>query len=218
MSARAFTSQDIAQLSAYFAAHGNTRDRLMVVLGATTGLRARELMGILVGDLFDSAKAEVVRELYIQRSRLKCGRSAKRRAVHGRRIPLADPVRAAVADHLFKVGVFDPSLAVFASRESQGRPMTTVQAYRRLRQGCAACGITLGGISMGSLRRHFAQSCYELTKSVLTVQRCIGHSSPLTTAIYLASDQAEADATIRELGARLGQVAPAPAPGRVALA
>lgn len=212
MSARAFTADEVSLLSRHFTATGHTRDRLMVVLGAATGLRAHEWLSITVGDLWDSARAQVVGELYIQRARLKGGKSAKRRAIHGRRIPLADPVRAVVADHLFKIGVFAPELAVFGSRESQGRAMTVVQAYRRLRQGCAACGISLGGISLHSLRRQFAQACFDLTKSVLTVQRCLGHASPITTAIYLSSDQAQADATIRELGARMGQ--PAPAAGR----
>jgi integrase len=204
MTARAFTAHEITQLADHFAARGCTRDRLMVVLGATTGLRAQELLGATVGDLWDPAKAEVARALYIQRARLKGGRSAKKRAVQGRRIPLADPVREVARQHLLSIGVFVPSLAVFASRESQGRPMTVVQAYRRLRQGCAACGIDLCGVSLHSLRRHFAQSCYDLTHSILTVQRCLGHASALSTMIYLASDQAEADATIGELGSRLG--------------
>lgn len=207
MSARAFTAGEISTLSHHFGSAGNTRDRLLVILGAATGLRARELVGIRVSDVWTGTA--VVQELYIQRCRLKYGRSAKRRAIRGRRIPLADPVRDAVTDHLAVIGVFDPDHAVFSSRESHGQSMTTEQAYRRLRQGCVACGIPLSGVSLGSLRRHFAQSCYSFTHCVLTVQRCMGHSSPLTTAIYLNADQTRADDTIRALGNRMGQPLPA---------
>lgn len=80
MSARACTSQEIARLPAYFGAQGNTRDRLFLVLEAASGLRAQEMLGITLGDLWDSPTADVVRELYVQRAPPR-GRSALTKSI-----------------------------------------------------------------------------------------------------------------------------------------
>lgn len=205
MSARAFTDAEISLLSRHFSEKNCTRDRLLLLIGVSCGLRIREILSIAVADLWDGN--EVVHELYIQRARLKGGRSAKRRAIKGRRIPLAENVRQAIADHLAEIGTMDPTRAVFSSRQSHGRPMTQFQCWRRLREACGACGIDLAGVSTHSYRKSFAQSVYGRTKDLLLTQVAMGHANPLTTAAYLHADQGRADAVILELGARLG---PAP--------
>ena len=208
MSARAFTDSEISLLTRHFSGRGCKRDHVLLTIGVTCGLRIREILSITVADLWDGK--EVVQELYIQRSRLKGGRSSKRRAIRGRRIPLAENVRSAVADHLADIGTSDPTRAVFASRQSHGRPMTQFHCWRRLREACAACGIDLAGVSTHSYRKTFAQSFYARTKDLLLTQAAIGHANPLTTAAYLKADQGRADAVILELGARLGPATPTP--------
>lgn len=206
MSARAFTDHEISLLDRHFAEKSCTRDRVLLLLGVSCGLRIRELLSLTVGDVWTGQG--VVRELFLQRARLKGGRSAKRRAIKGRRIPLADPVCDVIADHVARIGAFEPSRALFASRQSRGRPMAQFNAYRRLREACAACGIDTAGVSTHSYRKSFAQSVYGKTKDILLVQLAMGHASPLSTIAYLRSDQSKADHVIRELGARFG---PAPA-------
>lgn len=208
MSARAFTDPEISLLSRHFTDRGCKRDRLLLLVGVTCGLRIREILGITVADLWDGK--EVIHELYIQRSRLKGGLSAKKRAIKGRRIPLAENVREAIAEYVVEIGTGDPTRAVFGSRQSHGRPMTQFQCWRRLREACAACGIDLAGVSTHSYRKSFAQSVYGRTKDLLLTQVAMGHANPLTTAAYLKADQGRADAVILELGARLGPATPAP--------
>lgn len=208
MSARAFIDSEIALLDRHFAEKKCTRDRLLLQLGVTTGLRIHELLSITVADLWTGT--EVVRDLYIQRARLKGGRSLKRRAVRGRRIPLADNVREVAADHLAKIGMFEPTRAVFGSRQSGAGAMTLFQAYRRLRQACRACGIDLVGVSTHAYRKTFCQVFYNRTKDLLLTQVAMGHAKPLTTAVYLRADQGRADQIIRELATRLASPVPAP--------
>jgi integrase len=209
VSARAFDDHEISALSRHFTDNGNKRDRLLLLIGVTCGLRIREILSITVADLWDGREA--VQELYIQRARLKGGRSVKRRAIRGRRIPLAENVRLAIASHLADIGTADPTRAVFASRQSHGRPMTQFQCWRRLREACAACRIDLAGVSTHSYRKSFAQAFYGQTKDLLLTQTAMGHANPLTTAAYLKADQGRADQIIRELASRLAVPSPPPA-------
>jgi integrase len=206
MSARAFTDEEINLLDRHFGERNCTRDRLLLLLGVTTGLRIHELLSVTVADLWNGT--EVVRDLCIQRARLKGGCSLKRRAVRGRRIPLADNVREIAADHLAMIGMFEPTRAVFGSRQSGAGAMTLFQAYRRLRQACGACGIDLVGVSTHCYRKTFCQAFYNRTKDLLLTQVAMGHANPLTTAVYLRVDQGRADQIIRELAGRLGNPAP----------
>ena len=208
MSARAFSDHEISLLDRHFTERKNSRDRLLLLLGVSTGLRIHELLSITVADLWKDG--EVVHDLSIQRARLKGGRSLKRRAVRGRRIPLADNVREVAADHLAKIGMFESTRAVFGSRQSGVGAMTLFQAYRRLRQACRACGIDLVGVSTHAYRKTYCQAFYNRTKDLLLTQVAMGHANPLTTAVYLRADQGRADQIIRELATRLASPVPAP--------
>lgn len=197
MSARAFTPTEYHTLEQHLAGLSDTRGHLLLVLGCNTGLRISELLGLTIADCWTG---EAVRpELFVARRRLKGGRGIHRRAVSGRRIPLAEHVRQAIAEHLGTMGAENLTGALFRSRQSGYGPMTRWHAHRLLVDACVACGINRYFVSNHTYRKTFAQFCYARTKCLLTTQRCLAHSSPLTTAIYLAIDQDAVDQTILDL-------------------
>ena len=197
MSARAFTPAEYHTLEQHFAGTGDTRGHLLLVLGCNTGLRISELLGLTVADCWTGEA--VRRELFVARRRLKGGRGARRRAVTGRRIPLADHVREAIGAHLRVLGPDNLTGALFPSRQSGSGAMSRWNAHRLLVEACLACGISKFFVSNHSYRKTFAQFCYAKTKCLLTVQRCLAHRSPLTTAIYLSINQDAVDRTILDL-------------------
>ena len=197
MSARAFTPAEYHTLEQHFAAAGDTRGKLLLVLGCNTGLRISELLGLTLADCWTG---EAVRcELFVARRRLKGGRGVHRRAVSGRRIPLAEHVREAIAEHIQALGTENLAGALFRSRQSRSGAMTRWNAHRLLLVACTACGISKFFISNHSYRKSFAQMCYQKTKCLLTTQRCLAHRSPLTTAFYLSINQDAVDRTILDL-------------------
>ena len=102
MSARPFTESEFSLLSAHFAAAGKTRNLLLLKLGCGTGYRISEVLALRVRDVWTGM--EVARELTIARRNLKGGRGAYHRSVRGRRVPLAEPVREVIREHLAKIG------------------------------------------------------------------------------------------------------------------
>jgi integrase len=197
MPARAFSPEEYHTLEQYFAGAGDTRGHLLLVLGCNSGLRISSLLGLTVADLWTGES--VRRELFVARCKLKGGRGPRRRAVTGLRIPLADHVRQAIDEQLRAIGTDIPARALFPSRQSGLAAMSRWNAHRMLREACVACGIDSYHVATHSLRKTFAQFCYAKTKCLLTVQRCLAHRSPLTTAIYLSINQDAVDRTILDL-------------------
>lgn len=87
--------------------------------------------------------------------------------------------------------------------------MSPVMAYVMLRRACVACGISTAGVSLHSLRRAYAAQCWQISRDLLVVQRCLGHASVLTTSIYLAGNQSEADRVVQQVADALPLTAPA---------
>ena len=192
MSARPFTESEFSLLSQYFAAEGRTRDRLLLVLGCATGFRIHEILSLTVAQVWDGA--EVVLAITIARQALKGGRGAYRRTVRSRRVPIAEPVRAAIREHLAVIGSGDPNRFIFATNRSREGGMDRSQAYRVLANACEACGIDSTRESTHSLRKTFAARIFAASgRDLIRTQRIIGHSSPVTTARYLETDQSDLD-------------------------
>lgn len=197
MSARPFTESEYALLSQYFTAEKRTRDRLYLVLSAATGFRVTEITNLTVGQVWNGT--EVRRELTIARRAMKGGRGTHKRSVRSRRVPLSDSVRAVIAEHLGKIGT-DPALALFATGRSNGKGMSRSQAFRIITEAAAACGIDTTRISCHSTRKLFARRVYEASgRSLICLQRIIGHQSPMTSALYLEEDEADLDRVVLNL-------------------
>ena len=151
------------------------RDRAMIELAYSCGLRSEEVISLDVGSLdFDSEQLSVV------------GKGSRHR-----RLPVGEPAQRAVEDYLRRGR---PSLAddpaepaLFVSRN--GRRLSPSDVARRLsiRVRDAA---TASGISPHALRHSFATHLLEGGADLRTIQELLGHSSISTTQVYTHLDSA----------------------------
>ena len=187
---RPFSEDEYALLSRHFRDSNNTRDRLLLVLGCGTGFRVHELLSLTRAQVWDGA--DVTREVTVERRDLKGGRGARRRSIRSRRMPLSEPVRAAIREHLASI---DPEgTFLFETSRSAGKGMNRSQAYRVLVKACVACGIDPARISTHSLRKTFVTRIYEASgHDLIRTQRIVGHTSPITTARYLETSTDDLD-------------------------
>lgn len=151
------------------------RDRAMLELAYSCGLRAEEVVSAEVGSIdFDDEQVSVV------------GKGSRHR-----RLPLGEPARRAIELYLSRGRpslVADPAeTALFLSRN--GRRLSTSDVSRRLairvRDAAQA-----GGISPHALRHSFATHLLEGGADLRTIQELLGHSSISTTQIYTHLDAA----------------------------
>ena len=184
----------------YFAAAGKTRNVLVLKLGCGTGYRISELLGLRVRDVWTGS--DVAKELTVQRRNLKGGRGAHLRAVRGRRVPLAEPVREAIRGLLAAIGTDNPDRALFSTTQAQGEPMDRSAVFRVLTEACRRCGIDTTRISTHSLSKTFVGRIYKASNhDLIATQRIVGHASPSTTARYLETDSAQLDALMLAVAA-----------------
>ncbi len=151
------------------------RDRAMIELSYSCGLRSEEVISLSIDSLdFDSEQLSVV------------GKGSRHR-----RLPVGEPAQRAVEDYL---GRGRPSLvdemserALFISRN--GRRLSPSDVSRRLsarvRDAAAA-----SGISPHALRHSFATHLLEGGADLRTIQELLGHSSISTTQVYTHLDSA----------------------------
>jgi integrase/recombinase XerC/integrase/recombinase XerD len=151
------------------------RDRAMLELSYSCGLRSEEVISLDVGSLdFEAEQLAVV------------GKGSRHR-----RLPVGEPAQRAVEDYLERSRpslICDPAeRALFVSRN--GRRLSTSDVSRRLsirvREAAAA-----GGISPHALRHSFATHLLEGGADLRTIQELLGHSSISTTQVYTHLDAA----------------------------
>ncbi len=174
---RVLTSEQMAEILE--AAPAKTalelRDRAMIELAYSCGLRSEEVISLSIGALdFDSEQLDVV------------GKGSRHR-----RLPVGEPAQRAVEEYLSRGRpslVTDPDeAALFISRN--GRRLSPSDVSRRLsarvRDAAAA-----SGISPHALRHSFATHLLEGGADLRTIQELLGHSSISTTQIYTHLDSA----------------------------
>jgi integrase/recombinase XerC/integrase/recombinase XerD len=151
------------------------RDRAMIELSYSCGLRSEEVISLSLGAIdFESEQLAVV------------GKGSRHR-----RLPVGEPAQRAVEEYLARGRpglVTDPSeTALFLSRN--GRRLSPSDVSRRLsarvRDAAAA-----SGISPHALRHSFATHLLEGGADLRTIQELLGHSSISTTQVYTHLDSA----------------------------
>lgn len=151
------------------------RDKAMLELAYSCGLRSEEVVSATVGSIdFEDEQVSVI------------GKGGRHR-----RLPLGEPARKAVEDYLGRARpslVTDPDEpALFLSRN--GRRLSTSDVTRRLSIRVREAAHS-GGISPHALRHSFATHLLEGGADLRTIQELLGHSSISTTQIYTHLDAA----------------------------
>ncbi len=192
MTTRALLPSEISLLEQTLAQRGRFRDRLFLLLAASTGFRVSELLTLRVGQLL-TVTGEIAREVTIERRALKGGRSAHAKSVRSRRVALNERARAAIADY-FSASVPVREAPVFISAKGFNQSIRRCQAHHILKAITRETGIDASRVGCHSARKTFARAVHEASgHDLIKTQRILGHASPLTTARYLETTQEELD-------------------------
>jgi tyrosine recombinase XerC len=145
------------------------RDRAMLELAYSCGLRCSEIIGLDTADAdFD---AEVVRV---------SGKGGKTRLV-----PIGEPAQRAVDRYLTSarpaLDTRGDAVALFLSR--RGRRLSPSDVRRRLERWVREAAIA-GGVSPHTLRHSFATHLLEGGADLRSIQELLGHASVSTTQVY----------------------------------
>jgi integrase len=198
MTTRALTDAEILLLESALIGRRRYRDRLFLLFAVGTGFRVSEMVSIDWRQLL-TVSGEVAREVIVERAMLKGGAGQRRKSVRSRRVPLSERVRGAIADYL---GTFQaiPGGVVFKSRSGDNQAITRGQAYRLMKRLAREVGIDATRLGCHSTRKTFAVRAHRAAQfDLVKTQRIMGHSSPITTALYLQTSQDELDALVLEM-------------------
>jgi integrase/recombinase XerC/integrase/recombinase XerD len=151
------------------------RDRAMLELAYSCGLRCEEIVNLDLGALdFDSERVRVL------------GKGSKERL-----LPVGEPAQRAVRSYLegarHALSPDRRERALFVSKS--GRRLSTSDVTRRLGLWVREAALA-GGISPHSLRHSFATHLLEGGADLRTIQELLGHSSISTTQVYTRVDAA----------------------------
>lgn len=201
MSARPFAETEYQTMIQLLQADGRPRDVLLVTLGCATGFRITEILSLKWEQIWDGAQPR--NEVIVARRNLKGGAGQHCRTIRSRRVPLNEQARAAITALAAAMPApIDANSAVFQTARSGGRAMNRSMAFRIIVNAAIDCGIDEGRVSTHSLRKTFVARVYKASgRDLIKTQRIVGHTSPLTTARYLETDQSELDRLVRSLAA-----------------
>ena len=165
-------------------AGANDRDKLLILLGSLAGLRAAEIAG-LPWDAIDGGVMRV-----------------KGKGGHTRVIPLHPDLAVALAGEQgrreqgrvgsgFRYARDTLNTYVFPGKRGGMSPQWVSQILSDL----------LGDATAHMLRHRFASKAYDGSHDLRAVQELLGHTSPMTTAVYTATSDAALTAAVLAAGA-----------------
>ena len=191
MKARPLTPEEIARVRSYFDSgrHGRyaIRDRCIVELGLNAGLRVSELCALTVGQVWQHRRV-------VERLELTETKGGKHRAIPLNRTA-QDAVRALIAWKAGRERVW-PEDPLFRSRKGGHLHRRQVDAlWRRI---CRNCGIT-GKVTTHSWRKTFATGLADLGVRLRVIQELLGHSTIVTTQLYLSVTTQQATEAVSRL-------------------
>jgi integrase len=184
------------------------RDRLLVVLGLNSGLRVSSILSLRWKQLWRDGRP--INVLEVPRRHLKGGRSARRRQVTSRRVPVNSTLAEAIqayATSVYAGAEITGEELVFRSPRRDGAALTRQQVYNIITGAAGRAGLE-HGVAPHGLRRSFGQDVCDATgHDLVAAQLLLGHSSPLVTAAYLKPRQAELDQVVMRLPFREAAIA-----------
>jgi site-specific recombinase XerD len=177
---------DQAECAALLAACGTPRERAVITLLLTTGLRRSELLGLDVADI--SAGFD---QLTIRR-----GKGGKSRA-----LPLSDLAAQAVRTY---AGARTSGPLLITGR---GTRLGSTGLQREFHRVLRRAGLEDRGYTLHSLRHAFATHVLRAGTDVATLRELMGHVSIESTSRYLHSDATTKSAAVSAWALELGNAA-----------
>ncbi len=193
---RPLLNEEIQRITTCFDGTFAVRNRCLFIIGVSTGGRISELLGLVLGDVYQNNKP--VSDLLFDKSIVK-GKE------NSRSVPVNTDGRSAVLEiikwHRERYGEpLDEQRPLFPSRNGQGtRPMTRQTAHSVLKQAFQKAGLN-GSLATHSLRKSYAQRLYEQTNDIYPVQEMLGHKDVKTTLRYLGINYVKVRAASEAMG------------------
>lgn len=178
---------DFIAVRDYFSTRGRDRDRMMWVLGICTGLRACDLIALPVRSVLNPDGS------FMKRIRLY-----ERKTSKAQNCLITEAMVYEISRYLGTVGEFDYRTAPLFPSKKTGEPITTVQAWRVLREAQEALRLPIH-VGSHTMRRSFADivACVDDTdidmNTIAKIQGLLNHSNPSNTMRYLGVFEAMYD-------------------------
>lgn len=173
-----------------FDGHYAARDRAMFILGVKTGFRISELLSLRLVDV--EIGGHIAERVTVARRHMK-------KKIEGRTVILHPEAQKALAEWIAELRRntdVEPDTFVFRSRKGANRPISSVQAYRILKDAFRLAGVA-GQTGTHSMRKTFADRVYTaLDRDLIKTQRALGHRNINSTVSYLGFREEEIDDAI----------------------
>lgn len=186
--ARPLSNDEILLVAEQFSGTYAIRNRSLFMLGVSVGGRISELLALTIGDVWQNHQP--VKDLLFAKDIVKGKETA-------RMVPVNADGRKAISDlidwHRGQYGTLDPSRPLFVSRKHQAA-LSRSQAHRVLEDAFTQAGLN-GKLATHTLRKTFAQRCYDQSGDIFQVKELLGHRSVETTKAYIGISYAKLQRT-----------------------
>lgn len=189
---RPLSTDEIIAVSNQFYGTYKVRNRSLFMLGVSVGGRISELLALRISDVWQNGQA--VSDLLFQKNVVKGKETA-------RMIPVNADGRQAITEliqwHKGQFGDMDLRRQLFMSRQG-GTALSRSQAHRILERAFQKAGLN-GKLATHSLRKTFAQRCYDASSDIYKVSELLGHKNIETTKRYIGISYTELQATVKAI-------------------
>jgi site-specific recombinase XerD len=189
---RPLSTEEIIAVSNQFTGTFEVRNRSLFMLGVSVGGRISELLALKISDVWQNGQP--VSDLLFQKRVVKGKETA-------RMIPVNGDGQQAIIDlihwHQKYYGNLDPRRPLFLSRQG-GEALSRSHAHRILEAAFRKAGLN-GKLATHSLRKTFAQRCYDACGDIHQVSELLGHKNIETTKRYIGISYTKLQETVQTI-------------------
>jgi integrase len=171
---------DIKRIVNWFYAHNMEKYAILFKVGCYTGLRASDLLGFTVKDLYKKNKIHIREQ---KTGKIKI-------------FPLQKHLGRLI-DNFIEKNNLKENEYIFSGRD-KNKEVDRSQVYRLIVQACAELGIE-ANVGTHTMRKTFGYHHYKQFNDVVTLQNIFNHTGPDVTKRYIGITQDEMDETILKL-------------------
>jgi site-specific recombinase XerD len=189
---RPLTTDEIIAVSNQFDGTYLVRNRSLFLLGVSVGGRISELLALRIDDVWQNGQP--VSDLLFQKRVVKGKETA-------RMIPVNGDGRQAITEliqwHKEQFSELDIRRPLFMSRQG-GEALSRSHAHRILEKAFQQAGLN-GKLATHSLRKTFAQRCYDACGDIHQVSELLGHKNIETTKRYIGISYTKLQETVQAI-------------------
>lgn len=189
---RPLTTDEIIAVSEQFDGTFEVRNRSLFMLGVSVGGRISELLALKIEDVWQNGQP--VSDLLFKKDVVKGKETA-------RMIPVNSDGRQAITEliqwHKEQFGNLSKRRPLFMSRQG-GEALSRSHAHRILERAFKKAGLN-GKLATHSLRKTFAQRCFDACGDIYQVSELLGHKNVETTKRYIGISYTKLQETVEAI-------------------